>query len=263
MTITSSTSAPLIVVVGSTGTQGGSVVKALAASTKSYRVRAITRDTSKPAAQALVALDSEVVAADTTVPEDLAKAFEGADLAFLFTTSEYTVLNAAETVRTLVKVQLLLTNLLTAVRPQEYNKGKLQVDAAKAAGISTILLSSEPNLAKLSGGKFQSELYVLLILKLLPPLSPFTDLRPLPSPLSFQGKADVATYARETLGLKVYETFAPSYATNLLGMSPPRKQEDGSFKLVLPYDTERLLPISDIAEDFGKVRKTLWSASTR
>jgi hypothetical protein len=46
----------LVVVFGATGTQGGSVIKALQAdpvTAREWRIRGITRDTSKPSAQAL------------------------------------------------------------------------------------------------------------------------------------------------------------------------------------------------------------------
>lgn len=53
----------LITVFGATGRQGGSVIKAILADTilsKEYRIRGITRDVSKPAAQALLKQGVEV-----------------------------------------------------------------------------------------------------------------------------------------------------------------------------------------------------------
>jgi uncharacterized protein YbjT (DUF2867 family) len=73
MTITQDSSAPLLGVVGSTGTQGCSVIKALEDFTKAYRVRAITRDTSKPAAQDLAKIGCDVVEADGENVESLKK----------------------------------------------------------------------------------------------------------------------------------------------------------------------------------------------
>lgn len=85
MTITQDSSAPLVAVVGATGTQGGSVVNALAKSDKPYRVRAFTRDAKKPAAQNLVKLGVEVVVVSLVVEnkEEVYKAFTGADSAFV------------------------------------------------------------------------------------------------------------------------------------------------------------------------------------
>lgn len=55
----------LITVFGATGNQGGSVVRAILndpALSREFKVRGITRDVSKPAAQALAAKGVEVVA---------------------------------------------------------------------------------------------------------------------------------------------------------------------------------------------------------
>jgi uncharacterized protein YbjT (DUF2867 family) len=55
----------IITVFGATGNQGGSVITHLLADTtlmQEYKIRGITRDTSKPAAQALAKKGVEVVA---------------------------------------------------------------------------------------------------------------------------------------------------------------------------------------------------------
>ena len=85
MTLSSALTAPLFVVVGATGGQGGSTVRALHASSKPYRVRAITRDASKPAAQALAKEGVEVHAVNIVVGNELAvkEAFKGADYVFV------------------------------------------------------------------------------------------------------------------------------------------------------------------------------------
>jgi uncharacterized protein YbjT (DUF2867 family) len=85
MTITQDNSAPLIAVVGATGAQGGSVVRALAESDKSYRVRGFTRDATKPAALELSKLGVAVFVVSLVVEnkEEMYKAFVGADFAFV------------------------------------------------------------------------------------------------------------------------------------------------------------------------------------
>jgi len=95
----SSTTAPLFVVVGASGNQGGSTIRAIIASSKEYRVRAITRDTSSAAAESLRRLGCQVVKADMTVSEDLNQAFEGADYVYCMTVSEYGEEDAIEVVR--------------------------------------------------------------------------------------------------------------------------------------------------------------------
>lgn len=98
MTITKDASAPLFAVVGATGGQGGSVVRALEASSLPYRVRAITRDASKPAANALKALGCDVVEADVKTPEGAKKTFEGAEFAFVMTLTDFSSPDFAEKV---------------------------------------------------------------------------------------------------------------------------------------------------------------------
>ncbi|KAJ7080561.1 NAD(P)-binding protein [Mycena crocata] len=133
MTITQDSSAPLAAVVGATGTQGGSVVKALSESDKPYRVRAFTRDAAKPAAEQLVKLGVEVLVVSLVVEnaEDVYKAFEGADVAFL------------------------VTNFWEHVDvDREVAEGKLLIDAAKAGGVSRIVWSGLPSITTLSGGQY-------------------------------------------------------------------------------------------------------------
>lgn len=55
----------LITVFGATGNQGGSVIKAILADSvlsKEFKIRGITRDVSKPAAQALTSKGVEMTA---------------------------------------------------------------------------------------------------------------------------------------------------------------------------------------------------------
>ncbi len=98
MTISKDASVPLFTVVGATGGQGGSTVRALQASSKPYRVRAITRDASKPAAKELQALGCEIVEVNVNTADGAKKAFEGADVAFVMTHTEFQTADFAEKV---------------------------------------------------------------------------------------------------------------------------------------------------------------------
>lgn len=89
MTITSSADAPLFVVVGATGTQGRSIIDAISADSKEYRVRGITRDPSKSNAQDLAKLGVEVVPGDVDDATSIEKAFQGAEVAFAMTVTDY------------------------------------------------------------------------------------------------------------------------------------------------------------------------------
>lgn len=125
MTISKDPSAPLFVVVGSTGLQGTSIIRALqddAAAT--WRVRAVTRDPKQTAAVERGEWGCEVVAANTDNFDDLLRVYSGADYAFAVTTAD------------------------------EFEQGKRQIDAAKAAGVKTLIWSSLPSLSKISGGKY-------------------------------------------------------------------------------------------------------------
>ena len=69
----------IIAVVGSTGTQGGGLARAILADPSGgFAVRAITRDPGKDKAKALAAAGAEVVQADIDDVESLKKAFAGA-----------------------------------------------------------------------------------------------------------------------------------------------------------------------------------------
>ncbi|KAF7354018.1 NmrA domain-containing protein [Mycena venus] len=133
MTISKEPSAPLVAVVGATGTQGGSVINALAQSDKAYRVRGFTRDAVKPSAQELIKLGIEIFVVSLVVEnkEEVYKAFAGADVAFL------------------------VTNFWEHLdMEREIREGKLLIDAAKAGGVSRIVWSGLPSFNKLSGGKY-------------------------------------------------------------------------------------------------------------
>lgn len=71
----------LVVVVGATGAQGGSVVSTLSKN-PIYKIRAITRNTTSAAAQKLVAQGVEVVEADSEDVSSLIKAFQVRSLSF-------------------------------------------------------------------------------------------------------------------------------------------------------------------------------------
>ena len=118
-----STSKKIIAVIGATGNQGGSVVRALQES-RQFDVRALTRNPGKHRE-----LGDEVVEADLSRPETLRIAFEGAFGVFAVT-------NFWET------------------GTDEWAQGMAAVDAAKAAGVDHYIWSTLPNVEKISGGAF-------------------------------------------------------------------------------------------------------------
>src|SRR5579862_9778554 len=119
----SSKAKQLIAVVGATGLQGGSVVRALQTNGQ-FKVRALTRDPAKHRE-----LAEEVVEADLNRPETLKAAFTGAHGVFL------------------------VTNFLEAGN-DEFKQATAAVHAAKDAGVKHFVWSTLPNVEAISGGKF-------------------------------------------------------------------------------------------------------------
>jgi len=113
----------LIAVIGATGQQGGSVVRALQASGQ-FRTRALTRNPGKHRD-----LADEVKEADLNRPETLKTAFEGAHGVFL------------------------VTNFLEH-GTNELKQAIAAVHAAKDAGVKHFIWSTLPDVEAISGGKF-------------------------------------------------------------------------------------------------------------
>jgi uncharacterized protein YbjT (DUF2867 family) len=126
----------LLVVFGATGQQGGSVVDFVISDpdlSQRYRVRGLTRDPAKPAAQALQRKGVEVVRCDLDDAESIAQAVQGAHTLFVMTNTIYD----------------------HTTRETETRQGKAAADAAVAAGARYIIWSTVPHAGKLSGGKLQ------------------------------------------------------------------------------------------------------------
>jgi len=127
----------LLVVFGATGQQGGSVVDYVINDpilSKEFKVRAITRDTSKPAAQALQQKGVEVVKGDADDKESLKPAMQGAHTVFAVTVSIYD----------------------DKIYERELGQGKALADAAVAAGVKYFIFSSLDHMGNLSGGKIKN-----------------------------------------------------------------------------------------------------------
>jgi uncharacterized protein YbjT (DUF2867 family) len=119
----SSNSKKLIAVVGATGLQGGSVVRALQARGQ-FKVRALTRNPGKHRG-----LADEVIEADLNRPETLKAAFEGAHGVFL------------------------VTNFWEG-GADELKQATAALRAAKDAGVEHLVWSTLPDVEGISGGRF-------------------------------------------------------------------------------------------------------------
>jgi len=118
------TNKKVIAVIGATGQQGGSVVRALQAGNR-FKVRALTRNPAKHRE-----LADEVVQTDLNRPETLTAAFEGAHGVFL------------------------VTNVWEQ-GANEVEQATAAVRAAKDAGVKHFVWSTLPDVEAISGGKFQ------------------------------------------------------------------------------------------------------------
>ena len=123
----------LLTVFGATGNQGGSVIAAVLShpeASKTYRVRGVTRDPSKPSSQALASRGVELVQADLGDKASLAKAVEGSDAVFAVT-------NFWE----------------SRSKELEVAQGRNMADASRAAGVRHLVWSSVPHAGRLTEGK--------------------------------------------------------------------------------------------------------------
>ena len=128
--------AKLLTVFGATGQQGGSVVQYVINDpelSKQYKVRGITRDLTKPAAQALRQKGVEVVKADSDDKVSLKQAMQGAHTVFGVTATIYD----------------------EKLKERELAQGKAMVDAAVDAGVQYYIFSTLSNAGKISKGQLQ------------------------------------------------------------------------------------------------------------
>ncbi|KAI0855528.1 putative cinnamoyl-CoA reductase [Xylaria cubensis] len=135
----------VIVVIGATSLQGSGVVSALIEDSKAqWAIRGVTRNTSSPWAEKFVseyeaAKDRvSLISGDIYSAESMRAALSGAYGVFL---------NTNQTVhgRTLVKPE---------EQRQEVEQGRIVIDAAKHCGVKHFVMSSLPNMARASGGRF-------------------------------------------------------------------------------------------------------------
>ncbi|OJJ03390.1 hypothetical protein ASPVEDRAFT_29909 [Aspergillus versicolor CBS 583.65] len=125
----------LLTVFGATGRQGGSVIRTVLADSglsQQFKLRGITRDVSKPDAQALAAKGVEVISADMTSVSSLVQAITGSHSVFLVTTPTF-----------------------TENSDLELTQGRNVADAAKKAGVQHLIFSSLLNVTETSGGRLK------------------------------------------------------------------------------------------------------------
>lgn len=99
------------------------------------------------------------------------------------------------------------------------------VRVANSVGVDLLVWSGLENVTEMSNGKYK-------------------DVYPCDS------KAAVTRYAQE-IGVPFVNVQAGVYASNYTTQWFPRKQEDGSYVLAMPYDPDSVTPIIDMVSDYG------------
>ncbi|KAM0804925.1 hypothetical protein BDR22DRAFT_473893 [Usnea florida] len=130
----------LLVVFGATGQQGGSVSNYVVSDpelSKRYKVRGVTRDPSKAAAQNLQQKGVEIVKGDLDDKESIRRALKGAHTVFAMTRTVYD----------------------DQAKSREISQGKGVADAAVTADAQYFIYSSESHAGNISGGKYPVDAY--------------------------------------------------------------------------------------------------------
>ncbi|OJJ07195.1 hypothetical protein ASPVEDRAFT_177653 [Aspergillus versicolor CBS 583.65] len=223
----------LIVVLGATGNQGGSVVEAFLQE-PGWQVRAITRNPSSSKAQALATRGVEVVKADLDDPSSLTPAFKDAHV--IFAVSDFWGLfgDPASGDKAAAAGQPL--NVWAANHETEQLKGVIDA-AAKVHTLERFVLSSLSNAAKWSNGKY-------------------------PHVYHFDSKAKAEEYGSENhpeLWAKT-SIFQAGYFLNNFVSNPitlPRKDANGVAQFIGGVDPDVELPFIAAEEDTGPIVKAI------
>ncbi|CAG7555995.1 unnamed protein product [Fusarium equiseti] len=224
-------SSKLIVILGATGNQGGSVVESFL-SDPNWKVRALTRDSASSKAQALSSKGAEVVQADLDVPPTLTSAFEGAHA--IFAISDFWGL-FNEVNRSRAKPGQSLNEWAAEHEEQQL---KNVIDAAsKVPTLERFILSSLSHAEKWSKGKYTRVYH-------------------------FDGKARAAEYipkAHPDLWAKTSIFQAGLFLNNFtqLPLNQPVKNADRAVQFITALNPDTKFPFIAAEEDSGPFVKAL------
>ncbi|KAJ2491075.1 hypothetical protein IWW37_002632 [Coemansia sp. RSA 2050] len=207
----------IVAVIGATGFQGSSVVKALSALPDKYTVRGVTRSTTSARVSELQALYPNVqwVAANLNSPASLREAFRGVDI--VFGNTNY--------------LQPDIINKIDAGDlDAEFRQGQNMVDAAIAEGVKHFVYSSLESPTKVGGPEYRGA-------------------------HEPEGKHKIEQYIRSNKDkIAGYFVYAAFYFQNLL-LSAQWDSAIGSGKdaivFTYPLPADAPLPYVDIEEDLG------------
>lgn len=224
----------LIVVVGATGAQGGSVVKTFLADS-SWKVRALTRDATSAKAQSLAASSPniEVVAADANDPASLLQAFQGAHA--IFSVTDFWTLYFDTRSKDKLKPGQPLNEWCFEAEVQQ---GRNIIDAAsQIPTLERLVFSSLANVTKWSDGKYTHVFH-------------------------FDSKAVAVDYGQENhpdLWSKTSIIQVGMYLENYVKMPwlKPYKSDNGKYIFKSPRPSAEPAPYVAAEQDTGPITKAL------
>ncbi|KAH6616390.1 hypothetical protein C7974DRAFT_44168 [Boeremia exigua] len=225
-------SSKLIVIVGATGNQGGSVATTFLKE-PGWKVRALTRDASSAKSQALAARGAEVVEANIDAPESLSAAFVDANA--IFAVSDYWGQYFDPSNQNKAKPG---QGLNAWVGEHETQQLKNQIDAAaKVPTLERFILSSLSDATKWSKGKYTHVYH-------------------------FDSKAKAEVYGKQTypdLWAKTSIYQAGIFLSNFFagGLSTPIKNSDGLVQFIGLLEADVKFPYVAAEEDTGPLVKAL------
>jgi hypothetical protein len=233
------TTSKLIVVVGATGGQGGSVLETFLKD-PAWLVRGITRNPSSPRAKTLQSRGVDIVRADLNDPLSLAKAFQDASVIFAISDfwGIYSESNESDDPDK-PKPGSLFNEWVKEKETQQLKN--IINEAAKITSLERFVISSLPNVTKLTGGKYTNVCH-------------------------FDSKANAVEYGEQhqpDLWSKA-SVFLPGYFLNNFldhPMSKPTKGDNGRIQFSTNLDLDTKLPFIAHDQDSGPFVKSLVQSS--
>ncbi|KAF4455716.1 hypothetical protein F53441_2011 [Fusarium austroafricanum] len=225
-------SSKLIVILGATGNQGGSVAQAFL-SEPGWKVRALTRNTTSSRAQALTTKGAEVTQADLDDPSTLTAAFEGAYA--IFAVSDFWGLWYDKSNQSKTKPGQTLNHW--AAEHEEQQLKNVIDTAAKFPTLERLIISSLSNSTKWSRGKYTRVFH-------------------------FDGKARAVDYAQEAhpdLWAKTSIFQAGLFLSNFIALplNRPIMNAEGVAQFISPLNSDTKFPFIAPEEDSGPFVKAL------
>ncbi|EXJ90794.1 hypothetical protein A1O1_03898 [Capronia coronata CBS 617.96] len=222
----------LIVVIGATGTQGGSVVDTFL-NEPGWTIRGLTRNTSSRASQALTAKGVEMVSANLDDVPSLVTAFQGAHAIFSVT-DFWNGFRNPENKSKLAPGQ----TMMEWAHDYELQQGKnVFTAAAQTHTLERLVFSALPYVTKWSKGKYTHVYH-------------------------FDAEGRAVEYARSTYPELMQKTSVIQlgiYLTNILWMPhyQPHKNADGVYVFRTKMAADRKIPLVATREDTGPLTKAL------